>query len=118
MYARVTQVQIHPDKIREYKRAADSLRPLMRKQAGFCALIILRTGDASAPEATTVALWDSLEDLKASEKNLWLYQAISRILSYCKGFPAIREHEVLFTEFALDATAAKKKDVETDETQW
>jgi len=49
-----------------------------------------------------LSLWDSLDDLKASEKNLFLYQAIARVLSYCEGFPAIREHEVLVSEFAAD----------------
>jgi hypothetical protein len=33
---------------------------------------------------------------------MFLYQALARLLSHCDGFPTIREHEVLASEFAAD----------------
>jgi len=102
MHARVTHFRVRPGKIEDSQGAADSVIPLIRKQRGFRALVVLHTPQESKPEATVLSLWDSLDDLKASEKNLFLYQAIARVLSYCEGFPAIREHEVLVSEFAAD----------------
>ena len=102
MNARVSQYRIIPGKIEEFARAVDSVRPLIRKQEGFRALITLRTGDTAAPEAMIISVWDSLEELRASEKSMFLYQALSRLLGLCQGFPAIHEHEVLASEFAAD----------------
>ena len=100
MHARVTQFRILPDKQEDFRAAIDSLLPLLHKQAGFRVLLVLRTSDGPVPEATVVSVWNSFEDLKGSEKNLFLYQAISRVLAFCEGFPTIREHEVMVSEFA------------------
>lgn len=100
MHARVTQFRILPDKLEDFRSASNSILPVIRKQAGFRALVVLRTGEAAAPEAIVVSVWDSLDALRASEKNLFLYQAISRVLGYCEGFPLIKEHEVIVSEFA------------------
>lgn len=102
MHARVSQLRILPGKLEELTGAIQSVIPLSRKQAGFRALVVLRGGSDALPEATVISVWDSLEDLKASEKNLYLYQAIARVLSFCESFPAIREQEVLVSEFAAD----------------
>ena len=102
MHARVLHFHVLPGKIQDFQGAADSVIPLIRQQRGFRALVVLHTSPGSKPEATVMSLWDSLDDLKASEKNMFLYQAISRVLSYCEGFPTIREHEVLVSEFAAD----------------
>jgi len=102
MHARVTHFRVRPGKIEDFQGAVDSVIPLIRKQQGFRALVVLHASGGAQPEATVLSLWDSLEDLKASEKNMFLYQAITRVLSYCEGFPTIREHEVLVSEFAAD----------------
>lgn len=102
MYARAAELRILPGKLEEFTRAFDSIIPEIRKQAGFRALVVLRSPEAANPEAITFSIWDSLADLKASEKNLFLYQALSRVLGFCEGFPRIREHEVLVSEFAAD----------------
>ena len=102
MHARVTHFHILPGKLDDFRDAIHSLVPLIRKQQGFQALLVLHAAEGSKPEATVLSLWDSLEDLKASEKNMFLYRALSRVLSFCDGFPTIREHEVLASEFAAD----------------
>lgn len=99
MHARVTQFRILPGKLEDFRAAAESIRPVIHKQHGFRALLVLRTSE-SPLEATVISVWNSLSDLKGSEKNLFLYQAISRVLEFCEGFPLIREHEVIANDFA------------------
>jgi len=102
MHSRAAEYRILPGKLEDFLRAIHSLLPMLRQQAGFRALVILRTSAGDPPEAMSISVWDSLSDLKASEENMFLYQAISRLLEFCEGFPPIREYEVLISEFAAD----------------
>jgi len=54
-----------------------------------------------------VALWDSLEAMRASEDNLFLTQAIARFLACCDGFPHITEQELLASDFIATSARAK-----------
>lgn len=105
MFARIMQIQILPGKLQDYLMAVESLRPGLRKQAGFRAMVILRSsetpakkGDKREIRATTITLWESMEHMRASEKNMFLYQALARMQEHCKGFPQIREEEVIASE--------------------
>lgn len=102
MHARVAHYHILPGKLKEFQAAADSLIPLTRRQQGFRGLVVLKISEGPKPEVTIISMWDSFQDLKTSEKNMFLYQAIARVLGFCEGFPTIREHEVLVSEFAAD----------------
>jgi heme-degrading monooxygenase HmoA len=102
MHARVTQVKVLPAKFDRFQRALESLLPKLRQQEGFRALVVLRSGTKAKPEATIVSVWDSLAEMKASEKNMFLYQALARIMEHCQGFPKITEEPVLIAEFAAD----------------
>ena len=102
MHARVTQARILPGKLREFTDAVETMMPTARKQAGIRAVMILLTQEKDPVEVTIISVWDSFDDLKASEKNMYFYQALSRVLTFCEGFPAVREHEVLISEFAAD----------------
>jgi heme-degrading monooxygenase HmoA len=104
MHARVTHFRILPGRLPEFQAAVDSVLPLLQKQKGFRALLVLHTSEGAKPEVTNISLWESFEDLKNSEKNMFLYQALSRVLSFCEGFPSIREHEVLISDFAADSS--------------
>ncbi|HEX9760803.1 MAG TPA: antibiotic biosynthesis monooxygenase, partial [Candidatus Acidoferrales bacterium] len=89
---------ILPNKVEEFVASVQSVIPMLHQQKGFRGLLVLQ-GDATAPqEATVVALWDSLEALRASEKSMFLYQALSRILTSCEGFPVIREQKVMISD--------------------
>ena len=99
MHARVWQVQIQPGQIEAFTNALDSLLPAARQEGGFQGLLVLRADSGTSPEATVIGVWDSAEKIKASEKSLFLYQAIARVLSHCKGFPNIGEQEVLICDF-------------------
>jgi heme-degrading monooxygenase HmoA len=108
MHARVTQFRILPGKLAEFTKALHSLNPTISKQKGFRALIVLRADASAAPEGQTIAVWDSLEDLRASEKNFFYYSALAKLMACCQGFPAIAEQEVLVSQFAHEADAKKE----------
>ncbi|MFZ0581504.1 MAG: hypothetical protein WAN72_08410 [Candidatus Acidiferrales bacterium] len=54
-----------------------------------------------------VALWDSLKAIRASENNLFLTQAISRVLACCDGLPHSTEQELLASDFIAASVRAK-----------
>jgi quinol monooxygenase YgiN len=102
MHARVWQVRIRPGKTDDFKSALQSLHPQARLQPGYQGVVALTSGTESAPEATVVSIWDSLDAMRASERNMFVMQAISRFLSCCDGFPQITEREVLYRNWSSD----------------
>lgn len=105
MYARVWQMRLRPGKVSESEDAMSSLVPLARRQPGYYGVLALRAGRVEASDVTLVAIWDSLEDIRASEKNLFLMQAISRYVACCEGVPHVSESEVLASDFLAIAAA-------------
>ncbi|MBI3405886.1 MAG: antibiotic biosynthesis monooxygenase [Acidobacteria bacterium] len=99
MHARVTQYRLRPGKRDEFYKAIESMRPKMHQQEGFRGLIVLRNAEDSNEDETVISLWNTLDNLRATEKNMYLYQALARALTLCEGFPQIREQEVLITDF-------------------
>jgi hypothetical protein len=53
-----------------------------------------------------VALWDSLETIRASENNLFLTEAISRYLVCCEGLPHITVQELPACDFITTSARA------------
>lgn len=103
MHARVTLFRILPGKTEQFTAAVDTLMPAIHRLKGFRFLLVLRGPEKDRPEATTISVWESLEDLHAGDNNVFLNQALARLLSCCDGFPKIREQEVLLSEFAARA---------------
>jgi heme-degrading monooxygenase HmoA len=101
MYARVWRAGILPGKVEEFAAAINSARPLLRRQPGFCGLLVLRTGPGEALEATVVSTWASIDDLRNSETTAF-QQAVVNVLSHCERHPIMREEEVVVSEFASD----------------
>lgn len=109
MYARVWKLGILPGKVEEFAVAVNSIRPLLRRQPGFCGLLVLRTGPGEGLEATVISTWASIETLRDSETAVFP-QALADYHSYCEHRPVMREEEVVVSEFAsedLDATVTK-----------
>jgi heme-degrading monooxygenase HmoA len=104
MHARVWQLRIRPGKTEDLKVALDSLRPPAHQQPGFRGSFALVSGKDDPPEVTVVALWDSLDAIRASERNLFVMQAISRVVGCCEGFPQITEQEVLYGDWPAGKT--------------
>ena len=107
MHARVWQLQIRSGKLQDFQNILSSVIDLARQQEGYRGGVALASGKSESPEVTLVALWDSLEAIRASENNLFLTQAISRFLACCDGLPHISEQEVLASDFI--ATSARVK---------
>ncbi len=100
MHARITEFRLLPGKLNEFKRVVDSLLPMARQQAGMRALVVLRTPEHGLEGVTVVSVWDSVDAMRASEKNMYFYQALARIKLVTDGIPIIREHEVIATHLA------------------
>jgi heme-degrading monooxygenase HmoA len=101
MYARVWRAGILPGKVEEFAAAINSVRPLLRRQPGFCGLLVLRSGPGEALEATVVSTWASIVDLRNSETTAF-QQAVVNVLSYCEPRPVMREEEVVVSDVASD----------------
>jgi heme-degrading monooxygenase HmoA len=99
MYARVTQYRVKPGKREEFIAALSGSVPLMHDQHGFVALLVLQEPENKSPDLRVMTVWDSEEELLASERNLYFYQAVSRALAFSEGFPSIREEEVVLSDF-------------------
>jgi heme-degrading monooxygenase HmoA len=98
MYARVWKANILSGKAEGFAASVNSIRPLLRRQPGFCGLLVLRTGPGEELEATVISIWSSIDDLRNSETPAF-QQAVVNILSYCERRPVMREEEVVLTEF-------------------
>jgi len=100
MYARVWRFTVLPEKVEQFARACRSVGALNRKRAGFRGLVVSRGGQRDSPESTVVSVWDSLEDLRASENDAF-QKAVARAMACCKDGAVMREEEILIWEFAV-----------------
>ena len=106
MHARVTQFSIPSEKLTEFTAALDSALPLMRERPGFRALLVLRVEQSNPPDVRVMTIWESQKALHDSENSLQFYQALARTMTFAKGFPVIREEEVIFHDFVKVAGAS------------
>jgi quinol monooxygenase YgiN len=107
MHARVWELHVRPGKVQDFQDILSSLVELARQQEGYRGVLALASGKSASPEVTLVALWDSLEAMRASEDNLFVTQAIARFLACCDGFPHITEQELLASDFIATSARAK-----------
>jgi hypothetical protein len=107
MPAHVWQLHVRPGKLQDFRDILSSLVELAREQGGYRGIVALASGKSESPDVTLVALWDSLEAIRASENNLFLTQAISRFLVCCEGLPHIMEQDLLTSDFMATSTRAK-----------
>ena len=107
MHARVWQLHVRPGMVQDFQDILSSLVELARQQEGYRGVLALASGKSESPDVTLVALWDSLEAMRASEDNLFVTQAISRFLACCDGFPHITEQELLASDFIATSARAQ-----------
>ena len=107
MHARVWQLHVRPGKVQDFQDILSSLVELARQQEGYRGVLALASGKSESPDVTLVALWGSLEAMRASEDNLFVTQAIARFLACCDGFPHITEQELLASDFIATSARAK-----------
>jgi len=80
MPAHVWQLHVRPGMVQDFQEILSSLVELARQQDGYRGMVALASGESESPDITLVALWDSLEAIRASENSLFLTEAISRFL--------------------------------------
>jgi heme-degrading monooxygenase HmoA len=108
MHARVVQFAIPPEKLQEFSASLEDAIPRMRERKGFQALLVLRVEGSNPPDVRVMTIWESQQALRDSENSLPFYQALSRALAFAKGFPVMREEEVVVHDFAMIAAANSK----------
>jgi hypothetical protein len=107
MHARLWQLHLRPGMVQDFRDILSSLVELARLQEGYRGVLALASGKSESPDVTLVALWDSLETIRASENNLFLTEAISRYLVCCQGLPHITVQELLASDFIATGARAK-----------
>jgi len=105
--AHVWQLHVRAGKVQDFQAILSSLIELAREQGGYRGVLALASGKSESPDVTLVALWDSLDAMRASENNLFLTEAISRYLVCCEGLPHIMEQELLACDFIATSARAK-----------
>jgi heme-degrading monooxygenase HmoA len=108
MHARVLQFAVPPEKLQEFTSTLDSMIPMMHQRKGFQALLVLRVEGSNPPDVRVMTIWESQQTLQESENNLVFYQALSRVLAFAKGFPIMREEEVVIHDFSMVAAGPSK----------
>lgn len=106
MHARVTQFSVPSDKLNDFIETVNSTIPLMREQKGFQGVLVLRVEKSNPPDVRVMTIWKTQRALHESENNVYFYQALARVLAFAKGFPVIREEEVVLHDVANFSAAA------------
>jgi heme-degrading monooxygenase HmoA len=93
MIARVTTVQVIPDKVAEAANIFNnSVLPAAKAQPGF------RTGylltDAASGKGMSVTVWDSLADLQANEANGFYQEQVAKFAPMLTAPPTREIYEV------------------------
>jgi len=89
MYARLTQLDIKPDKIdvaiEIYKK---SVVPAARAQKGFMAIYLLT--DRTTGKGYSISFWKTEQDALANERNLFYQEQLVKFIEFYKSQP-VRE---------------------------
>jgi quinol monooxygenase YgiN len=105
MHARVWQLHLRPGMVQDFQNILSSVVELARQQDGYRGVLALASCKSDSPDITLVAVWDSMETIRASENNLFLTHAIARYQACCDGFPHITVQELLTSDFVTSARA-------------
>ena len=94
MYARVTTVQVSPDKVNEAIRLwRDSVMPAAKQQKGFKSGRLLV--DRKTGRAVSVGLWETEADTQATgEGSAYMQEQLAKFASLFTAPPVIEHYEV------------------------
>lgn len=98
MYARLWHIRVAAEKHAEMAETVRSIAQLARRHQGYRGALLLRPQAGAEGEVLVIALWDSAEQMKASEQKLFVTQAMARVIDTSRALPAIQEHEVLYCD--------------------
>ena len=93
MYARVTHVQMQPDKVDEAVSIyRDSVVAAVKAQKGYRATYML--SDRATGKGMAVTIWESLEDLQASESSGYYNEQVGKFAPVLIAPPVREVYEV------------------------
>ncbi|WP_041328393.1 antibiotic biosynthesis monooxygenase family protein [Rubrobacter xylanophilus] len=93
MYARVTTTRIQPGKVEEaIGIARDSIAPAAREQRGFGGFLLL--ADREAGKGLAITLWETEDDLRASEASGYYREQLGKLKEVLAGPPEREAYEV------------------------
>jgi heme-degrading monooxygenase HmoA len=99
MFARVLRSQLKIDKITEATRTfREIVIPLCRKQRGFKGGYYM--SDAKTGESVAITLWESEEDILASEASHFFQEQVARFIPFYAKPPIREAFEVIIREEA------------------
>jgi len=97
MNARVTTVQVRPDKMDEaigiYR---DSVTPAAQQQKGFKGLLMLT--DRNTGKGISIALWETEADMTAGESSGYFQQQLAKFKDVFSAPPVREQYEVSVQE--------------------
>ena len=93
MFARLTTVQIHKERIEEaIKFYRESIVPVAKSQRGFVAAYLL--ADRKRAKGVSITFWDSEENAVANEKSGYHLEQVTKFLEYFSAVPIAEDYEV------------------------
>ena len=93
MYARVTIVQILPEKIEEsIGLFRDSVVPAAKQQQGFKGTLLLT--DPSTGNGMSISLWETEDDMRAGETNGYFQEQAAKFAPLLAGTPTREGYDV------------------------
>lgn len=97
MIARLTFIRIKPENVEEAARIYENgVVPEAKLQKGFCGGYLLT--DAASGKGIAVTLWQSSEDLAASEANRYYQNQLIKFLDLFV-MPPIKEEYTVFLQY-------------------
>jgi len=106
MHARVWRVRMLPGKTEDFKAALQALSEQARRQPGYRGFLLLGPAGEDTPDTTVIGLWESFDAMRASERNLFLTQALAHLYKFSEGMPHIIERPVLSSNFEVGGKSA------------
>ena len=93
MYARITTVNVKPDKLNEATDLFEkSVVPAAKDRDGFRGILLLV--DKSTGKSLSIALWESEQDMKAGETSGYLQEQYSKFSAHFTSPPEPAPYEV------------------------
>jgi quinol monooxygenase YgiN len=93
MYARVTTVQLAPDKVDEAIRIyQESVIPAAQQQQGYRSTLLVT--DRASGKGMAITVWESLDALNASEASGYYQQQIAKFGPLLTAAPVREAYEV------------------------
>lgn len=100
MFARLLRIEMGTERIdRASKLFAESVIPLCRDQKGYKGAFFL--ADRKAGKCLPITLWESEEDMLATESSKFFQEQVVKFISFFKSSPIREAFEVVVEDLPL-----------------